>query len=54
MIFNKTTPNTLEEDRNKYCHSKILIDFYSPFIANIPQNAHIIFDADKTSSTFND
>lgn len=48
------TPETLEEDRNKFCHSQILINFYSNFIANIPQNGHIIFNADETSSTFND
>lgn len=48
------TPEMLEEDRNRFCHSQILIDFYSNFIANIPQNGHIIFNADETSSTFNE
>ena len=48
------TPEILEEDRNRFCHSQILIDFYSNFISNIPQNGHIIFNADETSSTFNE
>ena len=48
------TPESLEAARNKYCHSQILIDFYTNFISNIPQNGDVIFNADETASTFND
>lgn len=48
------TPESLEAARNKYCHSQILIDFYTNFISNIPQNGDVVFNADETASTFND
>lgn len=48
------TPESLEEDRNRFCHSQILINFYSNIISKIPQKSDIIFNGDETSSTFND
>lgn len=52
--FQIKTPEKLEENRNKYCHSQIIIDFYSNFISHIPQNGNIIFNGDETASSFNE
>lgn len=52
--FQIKTPEKLEENRNKYCHSQIIIDFYSNFISHIPQNGNIVFNGNKTASLFNE
>lgn len=48
------TPEKVEALRNRFCHSNILINFYSNFISKISQNSNTIFNADETASTFNE
>ena len=40
------TPEKVEALRNRFCHSNILINFYSNFVSKISQNSNTIFNAD--------
>lgn len=51
--FSIKTPAKLEEIRDKYCHSNVLLQFYNNLIAHLPRNPNVIFNADETASSFN-
>ena len=46
--------NDLEETRNKYCHSRVIQQFYNNLIQNLPKNGDLLFNADETASTFSE
>ena len=51
--YSLMNPQTLQIERNKYCHENVLVQFIIMLRTNIHQCPFLLFNADETASSFN-